>query len=146
VGPSNLIDRIDQVRTEALSVRGINGPVSGTCELIRPFGNDQLALVPDQVNYSLSAERFTESTIAVSVSSTGRDQVVKTFPEEVKITFLVSLDNFKRVTPDLFSAVIDLTEVPGNRAKVPVKLDKIPPFVEVTRIDPPEVDFLLLKK
>ncbi len=146
VGPQNLIDRIDHVKTRAVQVSNINEMVTGTCGLVKPFTSDQLALVPDQVSYSLKAERYTESTIALPVHSDGEVQVVKTFPETVNVTFLVSLDNFKRVTPDLFSVVVDIPEEAGSRVKARVRLEKVPSFVDVTRVDPQEVDFLLLKR
>ncbi len=146
VGPRNLIDRIDYVITQGTVVSGIGGPVSGNSKLAKPFGNDQLALVPDQVGFSLDVERFTESTLTLPVLAPEGDAVLKTFPEKVTITFLVSLDNFKRVTPDLFSAIAELPDSAGNTAKARVRISKSPAFVDVTRIDPPEVDFLILQK
>lgn len=146
VGPRNLIDKIDRVKTTADLVSSIEGPVSSACDLEKPFANEQLVLVPSRVEYSLNAERFTETTLLIPVTSSRNDVIVKTFPEEVSITILVSLDNYKRVDPDLFTAVVELPAVQNEKSKAIVRLDKIPVFVEVTKIEPSEVDFLVIKQ
>lgn len=146
VGPRNLIDRITEVKTNDVLVPAIEGPVSSECDLQIPFGNDQLVLVPSRVSFSLQAERFTESTLTIPVAAANKGSIIKTFPESVTVTFLVSLDNFKRLDPDLFTAVADLPENTGDKAKAAIRLTKVPVFVEVTRIEPSEVDFLVLKQ
>ena len=146
IGPKNLMDRITMVKTEAMQVAGIEGTVSGTCGLIKPLGNEQITLVPDQVNFTLNAERFTESTIIVPVHPSDDRYVVKSYPENVNVTFLVSLSNFKRVDAGMFQAVIDIPQEEGGKVKASVRLAKAPAFVEVTRIEPSQVDFLVLKK
>lgn len=146
IGPRNLIDKITRVETEAKPVSGIEGSVSGTCMLKKPVENEQLALLPDQVAFAINAERYTESTLLVPVLPANKNQIVKIFPEKVNVTFLVSLSNFKRINPDLFHAVIEVPESDEIKVKAPVRLANVPGFIEVTKIDPPEVDFLVIQK
>lgn len=146
VGPQNLIDKIDHIDTDGRQISDIEGPVNGSCKLVKPFGKEQLAIVPDEVDFSLQAERFTESTIVIPVVPANENTIIKTFPQQVNVTFLVSLVNFKRIDPELFIAAIDVPQGGDGKVKAVVKLVKVPAFVEVTRIDPPEVDFLVVKK
>lgn len=146
VGPRNLIDQIHQISTAPEIISNIEGPITAIVKLEKPYANDLLSLVPEEVEFNLMAERFTESTIEVSVSSFDGDAIVKTFPEKVKITFLVSLSNFKRIDPELFNAVIKIPAQTGGKEKALVMLNRLPEFVEVTKIEPAEVDFLVLKQ
>ncbi len=146
VGPGKVIDRISEVATESIRVMVKEGRTIGSCQLINPSSGDQVALVPDRVDFALQSERFTESSLTIPIVPADDKVMIKTFPQQVKVTFLVSLDNFKRVDPGLFTAVVDLPENSGSNSKAAVKLLKVPAFVEVTKIEPPEVDFLMLQK
>jgi len=146
IGPGNLIDKIDFIATDATLIQGIEGLVNSSCNLEKPFTNEQLEIIPDRVDFALSAERFTESTLSIPIISGDKKVMVKTFPENVTVTFLVSLSNFNRIYPDLFTAVIDLPEQTEDKLKAIVRLTKKPAFVEVTKIEPGEVDFLVLKQ
>ena len=146
VGPRNLIDRINEVATESAHVEVKEGQTTGSCQLVNPFSGEQVALVPEQVDFVLQSERFTESTLVIPILPADDKEMIKTFPSQVEVTFLVSLDNFKRVDPGLFLAAIDLPANNESTSKAAVKLLKVPAFVEVTKIDPPEVDFLMLQK
>lgn len=146
VGPRNLIDKINEVATEAIRVPVKEGRTTGSCPLINPYSGDQVALVPEQVDFALKSERFTESTLTIPIVPADDGVMIKTFPQQVEVTFLVSLDNFKRVDTGLFTAAIELTESSGSNSKAAVKLLKVPAFIEVTKIEPAEVDFLMLQK
>lgn len=144
VGPRNVVEKVTSVKTTDQLVNGIDGTVTGRCRLEKPFKNEQLTLVPNEVDFSLSAERFTEATLAVPINSTEQDGKIKTFPDKVDVTFLVSLENFKRIDPELFTAVVDLPDSSSTDKKAQVRLSRIPPFVEVVRIEPEGVDFLVI--
>lgn len=144
VGPRNLIDQIESVSTLEELVSSIEGEVSSTVELERPFAN--LVLLPSEVEYSLQAERYTESSIELLVHAADEKTLIKTFPEKIKVTYLVSLSNFKRVDPELFAAVVRIPAQSVEKTKAMVEILRMPDFVEITKIEPAEVDFLVLKK
>lgn len=146
IGPRNLVDALDQVFTYPERVVDISGNISGRVKLEKPIAHEQLTLQPEEVEFRLQADKFTESTLELPVSILSKDVMVKTFPQKVKVTFLVSLSDFKRIDPSLFEAGIVLPDPPGEGTKAKVSLSRIPAFVEVTRIEPEEVDFLVFKK
>ncbi len=146
VGPKHVIDNIREVKTTNVMLSGVNGPVESSCDLEIPGLNEYVVLVPDQVSFAFNVDRFTESKISIPVQSGTEGIKVKTFPETVEITFLVSLDDYKRIEPELFTAVIDVPLYSEANKREIVRLKKQPSFVDVTRIQPEEIEYLVLKQ
>lgn len=146
LGPARFIDSIESVSTLKLVVNGIGEEMIATVGLINPGEREQLTLVPDEVEYTIHGEKYTESSIELNVEVSGKGALIKTFPEQVRVTYLVSLSNFNRIDPDLFNAVVEVPDETNETSKAKVVLTRVPDFIEVTRIDPQEVDFLVLKK
>lgn len=146
IGPKHIIENIDYIRTENKLFSEISGPLSARCGLVKPIQNEQLVVIPDHVDFLLNAEKYTESVISLPVFSESENINVKTFPDRVQVTYLVSLDNFNRVEADMFKAVIEVPENTDKPSRLKVELINKPSFIQVTRIDPSDVEYLVLKK
>ena len=68
---------------------------------------------------------------------------IKLFPEQISINYLISLDKFELVTPNMFEASIEF-DIESKRQTV--NLIKQPDFIENVRVYPKKVEYFLIKK
>ena len=69
---------------------------------------------------------------------------LKTFPSKAKVTFRVSLNDFREVTEDKFSIQIPYAQVRDNAlGKVALRLNHVPENITDVVIEPAEVDYLI---
>lgn len=143
-GPDNIIANISYIETQLAKIEGIKEMASKELVLLNP-AEEQVKMGVKTVKVVIHAEKFTESTISIPIVALNSGLKVKTFPSHVNITYLVSLKDFSRISPDMFNAgVIIPSENKSNR--VGVQLDKKPSFIEVVLIEPAEVEYLLIKQ
>jgi len=147
-GLGNEIDTINFIRTEHLGFTNLDDSINMMVKLVNPFKSANVTTNPETVRIIIPVEKFTESeiTIPVTEKNNNPDLRLRLFPDAVKISFLVALKDFKNVKPEMFSCTVDLSRVSEHaNNKIPVTADIFPKFVKITRIQPSEVDYLILK-
>jgi len=145
LGQKNLIDNIQFIESIEKEVSHIDKPQIIKVRLAIPEGLHNIKLVPDVAEVHIQAEEFTESTIEIPVISPNAELKIKTFPEVVKVTYNVGLKNFSRVSKDMFLAQVSYS-VGDSSAKLKVNIVRSPSFISVVRIEPEDVEFLVLKQ
>lgn len=147
-GLSDKIDTIKFLKTEHLEFKNLDDSVDVVVKLVKPGISGDLTTDPETVRLIIPVEKFTESEITIPITEKNNtsDLRLKLFPETVKITYLVSLKDFKSITPDKFSCTVDLSQADENSdKKIPVNIGIFPKSVKIIRIQPSEVDYLILK-
>ncbi len=146
-GANEVIDTIEFVTTELCKLDGINQSQTIKVNLINPWKVQDVDLSENETELTLNVERFTESTIGIPISIGSSDGLeIKTFPEKVNITYLVALKDYKRISQDMFIVRIDTSAGLKDSKKLKLEIIQHPSFIKITRIDPLEVEFLVLKK
>jgi hypothetical protein len=144
MGSATILKNIEKVETQFYKVEAVNSNGNFLCRFNSPMADNGLTIAPAEGEISWEVEKFTESTIEVPIISSGLDKV-KIFPAHAKITFHVGLDDYNRVNADMFSVVADIHEnSTENLARVNVTMS--PSFVDIIRIAPQEVEFLILQE
>ena len=95
---------------------------------------------------NIPVERFTEKElkIPVEVRNKPKDVNIKLFPSEVKISFLVGLSEFESITSANFSAYVDYdTIINSHSEELDVKIDTKPSYIQMLRISPATVEYLI---
>ena len=145
VGPEKLLAQINYIETIEEEVKQIDKSQTILTILQIPENLQNIKVLPKEVEIIVSVEKYTESNIKIPIVNTVEDYKIKTYPDFVVVTYLVTLENFNRVNEDMFTASVDLKENDtSNRLKV--NLLRKPSFVRITRIVPEEVEYLLLKQ
>lgn len=146
-GPKSLLDKIDYLETEIQEIAGIEAtkkhviPLKENTETSIDYGiSSVIAEIP--------AEKYTEAEIElpIKVENIPFGYVVKTFPSKVKVKYHVSLQNYESIKPDQFRLVANMNNVDDiikNRIKI--ELVEFPPSVSNTRIETPQVEFIIRK-
>lgn len=145
-GPGIILDTISRVLT-------VNPKISF---LTDSFQRKLKIKKTDQVNYSsneveliIPVDKYTESSfsnIPIKVVNMPDTLNIKMFPPSVRVTYLVTLSNFEKVTPGIFKAYVDFNESKaGTRSKLKVKLEPLPDYVHSPAAYPSSVEYLIEK-
>ncbi len=145
IGPEKLLEQINYIETNTQDIIQVDQSQTIKTTLHVPESLNKIKVLPKEVEISLSVEKYTESTLKIPIVNTEEKYKIKTYPDFVVITYLVTLENFNRVTEDMFTASVDFVENSKSN-RLEVKLLHKPSFVKITKIDPEEVEFLLLKQ
>ncbi len=146
-GLSSIIDTIDYLRTDRAQFNNLVETLETEINISNPLPG-QISIEPLTATIIIPVEKFTESEtfIKLSVINNPENLRVKIFPDKIRVVFLVALKDFRKVNADMFSASIDLSEInTTSDTKIPVQINAYPTFARIKKIDPPEVEYLILK-
>ena len=112
-------------------------------------GIDGITMKPNEVEVYIPIREFTERQfeIPITVKNVPEDVNVKFFPSKVKVTFSVTLDNYKKIAEEEFEIEInykELKDITGDQ--VELKLSKFPSSIKDPHINPSVVEFLFEQK
>jgi len=109
-GPKSVLDTLTDIYTESIIGENINKNQAYTVKLKSP---DQCNLSAKEVRVKVAVEQFTENTIEVPINIINKPDTVSlsVFPDKIKITYLVSFQNFQIVKPSDFHPAIDYREI-----------------------------------
>ncbi len=105
--------------------------------------------VPAEVEIYIPIAEYTEHTfeIPITASHVPANLDVKFFPSRVKISFSVTLEDYKKITQEDFEIALDYRDFHENEGgRVELELTKSPPSVNNIRISPSSVEFLFENK
>jgi hypothetical protein len=144
VGPRELISKLSYVETVRKEIKKINQSQTVDVMLSLPENIAGVKCIPEKVKVVLTVDKFTESEIEIPVICSNPDVQIKTFPEKVKITYFVTLENFNRIDKNMFLVNVDFNKEQSSD-KLKVNLLQYPSMIKVVKIEPEEVEYLLIK-
>jgi hypothetical protein len=147
-GPSSQIDTMRSARLEKIREKQLNRPLDMTVRIYKDDKLSQVNYQPDRIEVLVPVAKYTESKVEIPINilySDGKN--IKTFPDIARITYQVSLQDFKKVNGGMFQAVADFskTDFGSGEHRVKIRLVNVPDFIKITRIDPDEAEFIILK-
>jgi hypothetical protein len=146
-GPAYILSNILQVYTKTDTIRGIKE--SKVIPLTLDFDSLKEWLVSEnKVELKINVVELTSGSIEIPVLAKVDDPEtsVKVLPTKVTVFYQVGLVDYQLVNADLFKAYVSLPTTGPLPDKLKVSISEIPDFVEITRIDPPYVEYLISKK
>jgi YbbR domain-containing protein len=146
-GPKKVIDTISYLETDELKLSNIKENTSGKIS-ISTKGLNYLKIEPNKVEYHIHVEKYTEKTVEVPISIINpqvKNNIV-IFPKKIKVSCMVSLSEYERVTEDMFEAVADFSKINIAEDKhVFIELRRKPAFVKNTNYTPKKAEFIINK-
>lgn len=141
-GPSAALDTIRFLETEQVNISEIDTDIERVVQVKSPL-NTQLAT--DKVLMKIPVEKFTEKEISIPVEVKNKPEgvSVKLFPSEVKVSFLVGMSNYESTTTNNFKITVDFNQADNSSETLDVTVDSQPPFIQLLRVSPRSVDFLV---
>jgi hypothetical protein len=143
-GPKAVVEVFDEINTELLSLEDVDNNKTGEIE-IQSLNHSEINYSTKNIKWELKVEQFTEGEIKlpIEMKNIPKGYEIKLFPEEVTVSYLISLDEFDLVKPDMFAAHISFD---ADFKRQSVNLSRQADFVENVRIFPSKVEYFLIKK
>lgn len=144
-GPENIIDTIQKIYTNNTAILDISSDIDENVELVNPNSNF-LHLSLNMVNIKANVEKFTESSMEIPIDLSNINYKVKAFPNTVKIFFTIAQKDFSNVMQTQFKVKANLRNIDVLTAnKLQLEIVAKPDFVSGIRLQPSEIEFLILK-
>lgn len=145
-GIPSIIDTIQYINTEKKKLNEIYEDKLLKLQLIKPLQTSKIRLSNDSVNVIITVEKYTEASISVDLYAIGADTLkLKLFPDKVTITYLVALKDYDKISPTMFTAVVELDKKYLKRKTLKIRLEHYPKFVKVKEIQPERVEYIILR-
>lgn len=144
-GPKAMIDTLDYIYTDSLVLEKLS---STATQRVKLQSAKNITVDPDAVLVSIPVEEFTEQRIEVPVTliNVPDSLEVKVYPDKVLLTMIVPLSKYKQVLPDQFSAIADMQEGLEGKERLKVELKIQPDAVQVRKMEPSKVEFIMRRK
>ncbi|MEA3477747.1 MAG: hypothetical protein U9R60_06175 [Bacteroidota bacterium] len=147
-GPESFIDTLSKVYTVHKNLTDLNQNVFLTLAVDKPFDTKTVEYSSTEVEVKIFVEEFTEAILDLPVEMKGLNPEIriKTFPELVKITYIVALKDYQKVDPMMFKVIATPdTMIDNSNVKIRITETQGPPFVKITKIEPRELDYIILE-
>jgi hypothetical protein len=141
-GPAGVLDTINILHTVPVTFNDLETSVE---QLIRVQHPVRTELSPDRIILSVPVEKFTEKriTLPVQIINMPEDGHVKLFPPQVTISFMVGLSSYESISPADFTATVDYSQVSGERETLEVQVESKPMFIQMVKVSPASVEYLI---
>jgi YbbR domain-containing protein len=146
-GAEALVNRINFVETENKNYSGLDKAVNEKVKLVLPPGLSQVTIIPDSVNLNIPVGKYTEGRFSIPVEpiNVPSNIVVKPFPDKVDVVFLVSVEDYSSIHPDMFRLVLDYSKaIPGSNS-LSVEFARQPVNLLNLRAEPQRVEYIIRK-
>ena len=141
--PSSYTDSLKAVYTPEVHDVELTDSVSETLTLGAHRG---VRYVPAEVQLHVAVSPYVQKSVMVPVRGYmfPYGQQLRTFPSKVKVSFRVSLNDFREVSENDFKILVRHSLIRDNvSGKVMLGLDEFPDNVTDVTIEPEEVDYLI---
>jgi YbbR domain-containing protein len=144
-GPHSLIDTINKVQTLYKKFEKVDKSFSIELKL-KPI--DGAYFVRKKVTLTFPVDKFTESSVFVPIKVINQPDSMrmKTFPSGVRVSFIVSLENFNKATTQQFRVIVDYNGIYSSiNNKLKVILERQPAYIRSVSYRPRYVDYIIEK-
>ncbi len=141
------LDKINHVSTNNAFLEELETSYLGRFSLKTNTRNvNPIEIYPSFTNIYIPVEKYTESVVHCKIDNSYNENFeLKTFPNVATITFHVGVSKYKEITDSNFLAKLDFSkQKTGNRA--PLIIQKSPKNINIVKISPDFVDYLIIKK
>lgn len=145
-GPAAILDTLKHITTARIDAGIVSENKQLPAELIYPVKYIPLQFSHTHTTIHVLAEKFTEANVEIPiVTDSIRDCKLKTFPEKCIVTVRVPLKEFKNLDPLKFRLTVSCQEaITATVNKLRVKAAFMPRHTRLIRIEPNEVEFLIM--
>ncbi len=152
-GPIDLKDSVDFILTSPLRHSQADRDIERQLNLINPFEALQVSLSEEKVQVMINIEEFTEAMLELPVlmncpeiEEAFPDSRILLFPDRVNIFYLVALRDLNAISSDMFKVKAQCPDtLAQNQTRLKIQLIEQPGLVELSRIRPPEVEYVWIR-
>lgn len=146
IGPDTEIDTLTHIETEELTLSNIKEHINTNVKLKLPQNTNAVKLSEKEILVTAKVQKFTEGTleIPVIIKNLPADVQINYFPKVIKVSFEVSLDDYKSVKPSDFKIECDYLEIKtSNKSYVTPQLEKVPDNVKRVKMKQDKIEYII---
>lgn len=152
-GPVEFKDSIEFIPTEVLNKKEVYQNISGNIKLKNPLLDQKISISHKEVEIFIPIEEYIEATVELPLNIDCRDiyenntqPEILLFPNQVTVYYLVALKDDIDIHEDMFSAYVSCPDSHlTNSLRLKTEVREQPDWVEIIRIRPAEVEFIIIK-
>lgn len=143
-GPASFIDTVQAVYTLKEDLGKLKDSLIRDIDLLGLHVKGA-SIEPSTVKLTIPVEKFTEKDLVLLLHQNNNfdERELKTFPNEIKASFLVPLSKFEYLDTTAVKAEINFTEADLEKRKLKVELKGIPPYAKLLKMDVEEVEYII---
>lgn len=141
-GPAGIIDTIHSLRTTPVTYNDLETTIEQAIDIVFP---ERTAAYPAKVILHVPVEKYTEKKVSlpIQIQNMPPDAQIKLFPSQVTVYFMVGLSNYEGVSAADFVARVDFQQIADKRETLEVLIESKSEFVEMTKVTPASVEYLI---
>ncbi len=144
-GPASILDTLQSIYTNQIEEKNLNRDKTVETGLLNP-SPALLRIVPPKAEVTLDIEKYTESVVETAIDLSDIPLNIRTFPSKVKVRFHIALKDYNLINNNSFKVKPEIKGIDLNKVdRISLKIARKPAFVSGIRIEPPEVEFLIIK-
>lgn len=144
-GPLEDLVRIEEWETDTLRRKNLSAGFSSRL-FLQKKERANINVYPIVVEVKVPIGEVTEKVLDIPLKIENSEEYtsVRLIPSKIKVTVLVSLENYANIGESSFEAIVDLSNWEQNKVKaLPVILTRFPDFCTIVKITPENVDFII---
>ena len=142
--PSEVLDTLTCVRSVPLSLTGLSDSTNVWLEFEVPSRG--VLFKPSEAALGIQVSPYVKSSFVLPIHGymLPYEYSLRTFPSKAEVSFMISLQQYRTLTPDDFELVVNYVGLDeGRSGKAKLELVRQPKTVRSVKIEPAEVDYLL---
>ena len=144
-GEKKQLDSIDFIHTKELLLTNVSESSSNKVLLSIP---DQLQCKMKNIKVVIKVEPFVEQIIEqnVQVVNMKKGYTIKLFPETVQVNLRAGKDKYSMLQTDFLTLKVDASLISSENSTLDVMVENLPSFIQLQRVYPSRLEFLLIKE
>ncbi|MFP4288910.1 MAG: CdaR family protein [Bacteroidales bacterium] len=151
--PENITDTIHFIETQPLKAENLSKDLHESLRIKSFPVQSGIHLSHEEVNVTLRVEEYTESMLELPLTikrcvdlDTTRTEILL-FPEKVAVYYLIALKDANKLNHSMLEVSVECPEASLlNANRLSAEVTKKPEWIEVLRVKPAEVEFVLIEK
>lgn len=146
IGSNTEINKIHHVETSELSLSNIKKNIDKSVPLKLPEVGHTLKLSKDKIMVTAEVQKFTEGTleIPIVINNLPPDIHINFFPKKIKVSYEVSLNDYKFIKPTDFKIECDYLDIEAsNKSFFAPKLIRVPENVKRVKMKQDKIEYII---
>ncbi|WGF92574.1 CdaR family protein [Aequorivita marisscotiae] len=145
-GPSGTLKKINSIRTEEVSLNGIEKSISKSISLVSP-NSEIVSIKPNTVTINLKVAEYSQGqfTLPIEVINLPPEMEIKLISPSVTVSYDVPVSEFTKISKENFRVICDYAKRNKDDNFMLPTLEKMPPGILNVVFEPKKIDFFIFK-
>ena len=146
-GAEEKIAKIEFIKTKVLLKKNIKEDFQYEVFLDIPKEYHKIHFSIKKITVKGMVEKYTEASLKVpfELINTPKNSIIKTLEENVKLTYIVSLDNYEKINATDFKVICDFNKILDKESFLIPEIIKKPNLVSNVKCKPEKIEFIIKK-